>query len=210
MPLALHRLYVRVAAASMTLLATAAPLLAAPAEGGDHGGEAAGKSGGLFASDPWPYIFNLAMFLILFGILAKFVWPRILEGLQAREAKQREDLTKAERAAAEAQKALEENKDQLAEARKEAQSIVDHARAESEKLGARLRQQAEADVQQMKDRAMQEIRSAQEQALSEIYGQAAAISTQIAGRILRREINADDQRQLVDDSLRQLTEAKNN
>lgn len=205
MPHALRRLWVRASAALFTLLAAAAPAFAAPAEGGDGG-----KSGGLFESDPWPYVFNLAMFLILFGILAKFVWPKILEGLQARETKQREDLTKAEQAAAEAQKALEQNKDQLAEARKEAQSIVDNARAESEKLATRLRDQAEKDVAQMKERATQEIRSAQEQALSEIYSEAASISTQIAGRILRREINADDQRQLVDDSLRELNETRHN
>ena len=183
----------------------AAPALAIAAPGGDGGEQ---KS--IFEGDPWPYIFNLLMFLILFAVLAKFVWPRILEGLQAREEKQKQDLSQAELAAAEAKKALEENKQQLAEARQQAQKIVDDSRVEAEKLAARLRKQAEDDAEQMKSRARQEIQSAQEEALSEIYSQAAALSTQIAGKILRREITADDQQQLVDESLRELTRVGHN
>ena len=179
----------------------AAPAVAIAAAGGGDGEQ---KS--IFEGDPWPYIFNLLMFLVLFFVLAKFVWPKILAGLQAREEKQRQDLSQAELAAAEAKKALEENKQQLAEARQQAQKIVDDSRAEAEKLAARLRKQAEDDAEQMKNRARKEIQSAQEEALSEIYSQAAVISTQIAGKILRREITADDQQQLVDDSLRELTE----
>ena len=59
----------------------------------------------------------------------------------------------------------------------------------------------------MKERAEAEITSAKDAALSEVYAQTAELSTQIAGRILKREINAADQQQLVSDSLAELGKA---
>jgi len=53
-------------------------------------------------------LFNLLMFLALFFVLAKFVWPKILEGIQAREAKIRSDLEHAEQAARQAEETLKE------------------------------------------------------------------------------------------------------
>jgi len=170
-----------------------------------HGGHKEPKGTDIFEADPWPYIFNLSMFLILFAVLTKFVWPTILAGLKAREEKQAHDLTAAERAAAEAKQALEDNKAQLAEARREAQKMIDESRGEAEKLAASLRAQAELEIAQMKDRAAADIRAAKETALTEIYGQTAELSTQIAARILKREINANDQQSLVDESLQELT-----
>ena len=61
----------------------------------------------------------------------------------------------------------------------------------------------------MKDKAARDINAAKEQAITELYSQAAIMSTQIAGRILKRELNADDQQAIVDESLAQL-KAENN
>ena len=66
-----------------------------------------------------PFLWQLILFLILLGILGKFVWPPILRGLQEREDKIRFDLQKAEDAATQATGTLEEYKQQLAEAQKQ-------------------------------------------------------------------------------------------
>jgi len=55
----------------------------------------------------------------------------------------------------------------------------------------------------MKAAAKADIASAKEQALTDIYAQTASLSTAVAGKILQREINADDQQQLINDSLAQ-------
>jgi len=64
--------------------------------------------------------------------------------------------------------------------------------------------QTQTELTQMKERAQAEIRSATEQAVSELYEQTAALATQVAGKILQREISADDQRELVQRSLAEL------
>ena len=49
-----------------------------------------------------------------------------------------------------------------------------------------------------------EIETARKQAIQQIYTEAANLSTSIAEKILRRNLNADDQRDLVNRSLEQL------
>lgn len=148
-------------------------------------------------------LFTIIVFLIFFGILSTVVWPKILGGLQAREDKQRDDLTSAEKARKEAEATLAEYSEKLAEARKEAQSIVAEARTAAQQAANADKAKIEADIASMKASAKADIAAAKESALSDIYAQAATLSTTIAGKILKREINEGDQQSLVNESVEQ-------
>ncbi len=183
----------------MALPALLTPVTAMAAEGGAEG-------------DPMKLyymemLWTTLLFLIFAAILGFVVWPKILGALQSREQKLEGDLVGAEKARAEADEALATYKAQIAEAQKEAQSVVAEARKSAEQAAAKIKADTEAEIAQMKERAQAEIASAKDAALSEVYAQTAELSTQIAGRILQREINAADQQQLVSDSLAELTQA---
>ncbi|QDU32836.1 ATP synthase subunit b [Poriferisphaera corsica] len=152
------------------------------------------------------FAWQLILFLVLFVVLTIFVWPPILKGLQDREAKIKGDLSSAEKAAKDAAGTLEEYKAQLADAQKKAQEVIEEGRTAATKLSAELKTQAESEIQAMRERAGAEIRGAKEEALAQIYEQAAVMSTQVAGQILRKEISVDDQRGLIDASLQALKE----
>jgi len=152
-------------------------------------------------------IWNLIVFIVLLAVLAKYVFPAIRDGLKAREAKLEGDLTAAEQAKADAEAAVAEYKSKIAEAQKEAQAVIDEAKKSAEQVASKVKADAEAEIVKMKERAQAEIASAKDAALNEVYAQTAELSTQIAGRILKREINASDQQQLVSDSLAELTKS---
>lgn len=152
-------------------------------------------------------IWNLIIFLIVLAILAKFVFPVIRDGLKAREEKLEGDLTAAEKARADAEASLEEYQSKIAEAQKEAQKVVEEAKKGAEQVAAKVKSDAEAEIVKMRERAQAEIASAKDAALSEVYAQTAELSTQIAGRILKREISAADQQALVSESLEELTKS---
>lgn len=154
-------------------------------------------------------IWNLVIFLLLLVVLAKFVWPPILQGLQQRDEKIRGDLEQAERANRDAQAALSQYKTQLAEAQREAQRIVEHSRGDAQRVAAQLKEQAQADLTQMRQRAEADITAAKEQAIADLYEQTALLATQVAGQILKREIRPEDQQSLVQDSLSGLAAARN-
>ncbi len=169
----------------------------------DHKAEKKGPLNLVYGEAIW----NLLVFLIVLAILAKFVFPVIRDGLKAREAKLEGDLTAAEQAKADAEASVAEYKAKIAEAQKEAQVVIEAAKKSAEQVAAKVKSDTESEIMKMKERAQVEITSAKDAALSEVYAQTAELSTQIASRILKREINAADQQQLVSDSLAELTKS---
>ncbi len=172
----------------------------------DPAGAEAHEQPGLLSVDYGSAVWTIVLFLLLLTILGKFVWPQVLKGLQDRENKIRQDLEHAEAAAKQAQATLSQYQAKVAQANEEVRRIIEQGREDAQKIAAQLRQQAQAEIDQTRQRAQSDIRAAKEQALSEIYERAAELATAAAGRILQRQMNAEDHRRLVQESLAQLTE----
>ena len=149
-------------------------------------------------------VWAVVLFLLFAGILGFVVWPKILGALQAREAKLEGDLVGAENAREEADKTLAEYKAQLADAQKAAQQKIADAVKVADQQAAKIVAEAEAKAAEISQRNLAEIESAKEAAISEMHAHVADLSTQIAGKILQREISAADQQQLVSESLAEL------
>lgn len=196
-----------------TLLASAAAsLLALPSLAQDavHGTAEATHAVSANPIEPqkMEMIFTAALFLTFFAVLALFVWPKILGALKAREEKIHGDVASAEQSAKEAAAKLADINQQLANAQKQAQKVVDEARLAAGKVAAEIKANAEREISELKTRATAEISSAKEQAIAEIGGQVAALATAVAGKILAREVSAADQQALVASALREVS-AKN-
>lgn len=185
----------------MTTFFTLITLAADPAHA-DSGGGA-----NIFAGTIAQSIAAIIVFLLLLTLLWKYAWGPILKGLQDRENKIKADLEHAERASREAAATLEQYKRQLADAQVEAGKLIAAARTDAEKTAAQIREQTQNEINAMKQRATADIAAARQDAVAEVYAHVATISTQIASRILRRQINAADQQALIDQSLAELRAA---
>lgn len=163
--------------------------------------EGHGEEPSLFAGTLYQSIAAILVFLILLTVLKKYAWGPIIQGLSDREAKIRADLEQAENAHKQAAGTLEEYRKQLQGAHEEARKIIEQSRNDAQRIAAQIKEQTQTEINAMRVRAQTEIRQAKEQALSEIYTQTADLATDVASRILRKEISAADQRRLVEDSL---------
>jgi F-type H+-transporting ATPase subunit b len=152
-------------------------------------------------------IWVLGIFLCVAIILYKTAWKNVLAGLKAREDRIRGDLAGAEAARVKAEATLREYAAQITAAEQKVRDMITAASSEGEKIATTLRMQAQQEAEASKERAVKEIESARHQALQDIYAQAAELSTSIAEKILRRNLNADDQRDLVNQSLQELQNA---
>jgi F-type H+-transporting ATPase subunit b len=152
----------------------------------------------------------LAIFLIVLAILYPTAWKNILAGLQAREQRIRNDITQAEAARAKAEATLREYNTQLAAAEQRVRDMIATATADGERMAAQIRTRGEQEAQEIKERANKEIEAASKQAIAEVYEQTANLATSVAEKILRRSLNAEDQRDLVSRSLDQVQNIKNN
>jgi len=146
----------------------------------------------------------LVVFAVVFAILAVKVWPAITKALDERANKIREEIAAAEGARKQAKDALEMYEKSLAEARAEAQKMLEKTRSQQQALADELKAKADIELTAMRDRARRDIEAAKKAALQEIYAQTAAAATTIAGKILRREVNASDQKRLVEESMGEL------
>ncbi|MBC7784579.1 MAG: F0F1 ATP synthase subunit B [Burkholderiales bacterium] len=149
-------------------------------------------------------IVTLIVFLALVVILTKFAWGPISKGLAEREAKIRRDIDEAEAARQAAEAKHQEYLAQLAKAGDEVRAILATAQADAQAAAARIKLQAQQEAEESKERTLRDIESSRRAAVAEIHQQAATLSTAIAEKILRRNLNVDDQRELVRGALEQL------
>ncbi len=158
----------------------------------------------VFDPDWMPLVTSIVVFLAAFGILSTVVWPKITRGLEDRENKIRDEIAAAEKARKEAQQAQQQYEASVAAQREKLEGEMAQARADVQKYREQLRSEAEEQAAELKQRAVKEIESAKSTAIIDLHSEAATLAATIAGKILKREITANDQQQLVEESLREL------
>ncbi len=146
-------------------------------------------------------IWVMIIFVIVLAILYPTAWKNVLAGLKKREDKIRGDIAAAEAQRARAELTLKQYNDQLASAEGRVREMIASATAQGEKVATALRMQAQQEAEEAKNRATKEIEAAKNAALQEVYEQTANLSTSIAEKIIRRNLNAADQQSLVQESL---------
>ena len=149
-------------------------------------------------------IWVIVIFLVMLAILYPTAWKNVLAGLKAREERIRKDIADAEAARTRAEATLKEYNTQLAAAETRVRDMLAKASADGEAIAAGIRTRAQQEAEETRDRAMRDIDAARDQAVAELHSQAAVLATSVAEKILRRNLNADDQRDLVNRSLAEI------
>ena len=185
----------------LVLLLTLQASVALAAEGGENN---------LFAGDIGNAVWTLVIFLLVIVVLGKFAWGPLLSGLQQREEFIRRSLKEAkeDREAAEAR--LQEYEERLSGATAEAAEIVDRGKSEGETLRASIEEKARDEADKMVDRARREIELAKQSAIKDLYATSARLATDIAARIVGREIEAEDHERLIRESIEELSSLDRN
>ncbi len=149
-------------------------------------------------------IAQLISFAVFVWFTMKFVWPPMIKAMEERKARIADGLAAAERGVHEkelAQQAalekLHEAKQQSAEivsrAEKRAGEIVDEAKDQARVEGERILTAAKAEIDQEANKAREVLRT-----------KVAELAVMGAEKILRKEINADAHKDIVDSLAKQL------
>lgn len=164
----------------------------------------------LFAGDLGNAIWTLVIFILVIVVLGKFAWGPLLSALQQREQFIRNSLQEAQddREAAEAR--LREYEARLQEATAEATQILDQGRQNAEKAKVRIEETARTEADKMLDRAKREIDLARQSAIKDLYASSAELATDIAGKVLKRELSSQDHERLIQESIEELNRQDRN
>ncbi|MEO7794809.1 MAG: F0F1 ATP synthase subunit B [Thermoanaerobaculia bacterium] len=197
----LQRLFARA-----TVVAGFAMMAALPAFAEEHAEAPGGPFEGNFGVALW----TLIIFGLVIFVLGRFAWGPILGGLQEREKFIRESIESAKRDREAAEARLKEYSEKLLTARTEASAIVEEARRDAEALKRTFLEESQAEANRILERARREIKIAQETGVKELYILTATLATQVASKVLQREIQPSDHERLIQDSIRALVEGKGN
>jgi F-type H+-transporting ATPase subunit b len=132
-------------------------------------------------------------FFLLMGILYKFVFPSLGKMLDERSAKIQGQMEQAE------------TEEQLADARSQGNTLVEEARSQAERVRADVLAKAEEEAQQIRERARADAEAERGRIVQDLRGQVATLSVELAGKIVQRELNPDQHRQLVDQYINELS-----
>ena len=121
----------------------------------------------------------------------KFIWPPILNAIEERQAKIAEGLAAAEHGQQRLEQAQVEADDIVAEARKQATSILDQANARANEIVAEGKTDGIRERERQMTAAKSEIEQETNRAREALRGQVSAIAVASAEKILQREIDPE-------------------
>ncbi len=157
-----------------------------------------------FAGDIGNALWTLIIFVVVLVVLGKFAWGPILDSLQKRERYIRESLEQAKHDRESAEARLAETNHKLNTARQEATAIVEEGRRDAEVLKRQLENTTKTEAAAILDRAKKEIAIAKETAVKEIYSLSAKVATELAGRLVEKELDARHHERLIERSIAEL------
>jgi len=157
--------------------------------------------------DAWTIIFQICNLLILVALIRKFLWKRVMAVLDARQKEIDGLYDAAGKDRDDAAQMKQEYTARMSNAREEADRLVRNAVDTAHNRGDAIVKEAQAEVAHMKQKAESEIEQEKRKAYSELVSDISGMAADIAGRMVEREINGDDHRQLVEDFIRNAGEA---
>ncbi len=156
--------------------------------------------------DFWQAGFTLVVFALLLIVLRAVAWKPMLKALQDREHFIRDSIETARRDRADAEKLLKDYQAQIEQSRREASAIVEEGRRDAEVLRRKVQDEARQEGDAILDRARREIQIARDTAVKDLYTLSGNLATQLASKILRRELDASAHEQLISESIEQIAD----
>lgn len=144
-------------------------------------------------------IFTLFAFLLLLYILKRVAWGPLMGIMIKREDYIANEIEEAEKSRVESNMLLEEQKKLLNDARKEAQEMIENSKKHGEVQREEIIQIALQEAERIKDSARVEIEQQKEQAITALREQVATLSVMIASKVIEKELNEEDQQNLIND-----------
>jgi F-type H+-transporting ATPase subunit b len=160
-----------------------------------------------FGVNPVALLFQVINFLLLLYLLNRFLFKRVFALLDERQARISKGLEDAEAAARDRDLARAERDAALAEARKEAAEMLARANKIADDTRKEILTTAKADAEQVTERAREEINAEKERAMAELRAEVADLALAAAGKLVRREMDTDTQRSLVEEFLAEVEPA---
>lgn len=166
-------------------------------------------SGSLLDPNPGLIFWTAVTFLIVLIILKKIAWGPIVSMLEEREKGIQSAIDRAHTAKEEAESILKKNREMLAKADAEADKVIREGREYADKVRAELTEKAQVEAQKMIASAKEEIEQEKRRALDVLRNEVADMAVKGAEKIIRTTLDAEKQKAVVNDMIREMASNRN-
>jgi len=146
-------------------------------------------------------VWTTLVFVLLFILLSKFAWKPILSAVKSREESIDNALKAAEKAKEEMASLTAANENLLKEAYLERDNILKIAKQTQENIIGQAKNQAKEEADKMISAARTAITIEKQAAITELKNQVASLSIEIAEKIVRQHLAADEKQKALAENL---------
>lgn len=154
------------------------------------------------------FVFAIIAFAILYWLLNKYAFGPLFGIMEKRRERVLDDMKNAEESRKEAEQFLNEQKQALEEARKEAYSIIEQSRKVSSKQADEIIAKAKTEADKIKQDMLNEIENEKNKAVSALKSQVSAMSVMIASKIIEKQVDEKSQQELINNYLKKVGDDK--
>lgn len=148
--------------------------------------------------DPSAFWLTIIFFFGLLFALKKIAWGPMLEAAEARESRIDEAIKHADKQRADAEALLEDYQTRVANVEREVAELRERGRADAEEARRQTLDKARGEADQLVARAKREIDASRLQALEDIRREAVTLGLAVAGKVVERSLDGDDQKRLAE------------
>ena len=156
---------------------------------------------------PWTFIAQILNLFIQMYLIKRFLFKPINEVLEKRRAQADLEIREAREAKEEADGLKVQYEEGLANARTEAAQIVQSAQKEAQLKADETVRQAQQQAAGIRRKAEADIAQEKKKAINEVKNEIGGIAMDIAGKVVEKEINEADHKNLIDEFIRNVGEA---
>ena len=143
-------------------------------------------------------------FFILVWILARFAYKPLVSMMQERKERIAKDLADAEAARNEAEQFKADYAAQIANARQEAQQIVEKAVQQAEATTREQLAVAREQIEREKERARQDIVNERDRAMNNLRNEVISLSVAMATKVVAKDMDSETNTKLIEDAIAKL------
>ena len=143
-------------------------------------------------------------FFILVWILARFAYKPLVSMMQERKDRIAKDLADAQNARNEAEQFKADYAAQIANARQEAQQIVEKAVQQAEATTREQLAAAREQIERDKERARQDIVNERDRAMNNLRNEVISLSVAMATKVVAKDMDSETNTKLIEDAIAKL------
>jgi F-type H+-transporting ATPase subunit b len=165
-------------------------------------------STGLLSPNGGVMVWTLVIFIVLLFVLSKYAFKPITKAVEEREKALADAIAAAQGDRDEANRLLQDQREQISAAREEAQKIIAEARAAAEQVRVSLIEHAHGESGDLLDRARREIAAERDRAIAALRLEAIDLAIAGASRVIGRNLDEQSNRQLVESFLASIPDSR--